>query len=196
MHYILYTDPPPTHAHTNTHMLANLFHMFSCFLVFFRKLEDLSVDEFMQAGFASESDEETKQQSGLNKRNKKKQLESKAFTTWVFWSGVIICTYFIFVVIVITIWKPNESGCLFIHRDDGKKGKASQHKEQLSRLKNKDPAFYKFLQANDQTLLNFDDTDSSDDEDEKKYHKLPSALEVSWLMVCGVMIRVVTLPKL
>ncbi|XP_056278306.1 nucleolar complex protein 2 homolog [Pseudoliparis swirei] len=105
-------------------------------------LEDLSVDEFMQAGFASESDEETKQQSGLNKRNKKKQLESKAFTT-----------------------------------DDGKKGKASQHKEQLSRLKNKDPAFYKFLQANDQTLLNFDDTDSSDDEDEKKYHKLPSALE-------------------
>lgn len=84
----LYTvyRPPPTHAHTNTHMLANLFHMFSCFLVFFRKLEDLSVDEFMQAGFASESDEETKQQSGLNKRNKKKQLESKAFTTWVFWS--------------------------------------------------------------------------------------------------------------
>ncbi|XP_054464515.1 nucleolar complex protein 2 homolog [Anoplopoma fimbria] len=109
-----------------------------------RKLEDLSVDEFMLSGFDSEgeSDGETNQQNGLNKRNKKKELKSADFTT-----------------------------------DDGKKGKANEHKQQLSRLKNKDPEFYKFLQANDQTLLNFDDTDSSEDEDEKKYHKLSSALE-------------------
>ncbi|XP_068589995.1 nucleolar complex protein 2 homolog [Cebidichthys violaceus] len=111
-----------------------------------RKLEDLSVDEFMLSGLNSasdgESDEETNQQNGLNKRNEKKELKPEAFTT-----------------------------------DDGKKGKATQHKQQLSRLQNKDPEFYKFLQANDQTLLNFDDTDSSDDEDDKKYHRLPSALE-------------------
>uniref|UniRef100_A0A8C9X437 Nucleolar complex protein 2 homolog n=1 Tax=Sander lucioperca TaxID=283035 RepID=A0A8C9X437_SANLU len=110
------------------------------------KLEDLSVDEFLLSGFDSagegDSDEEVQKQNGLQKKNKKKDLKSAAFTT-----------------------------------DDGKKGKATEHKEQLSRLKNKDPEFYKFLQANDQTLLNFDDTDTSEDEDEKKYHRLPSALE-------------------
>ncbi|XP_068997211.1 nucleolar complex protein 2 homolog [Embiotoca jacksoni] len=108
-----------------------------------RKLENLSVDEFLVSGFDSagedESEDETPKQNGPKK---KKQLNSAASKT-----------------------------------DEKKKGKASQHKEQLSRLKNKDPEFYKFLQENDQTLLNFDDTDSSEDEDEKKYHKLPSALE-------------------
>ncbi|XP_075951177.1 nucleolar complex protein 2 homolog isoform X2 [Anarhichas minor] len=125
-------------------MLANLYvELLFCIC---RKLEDLSVDEFMLSGLNSasegESDEETDQQNGFNKLNKEKELKPEAFTT-----------------------------------DDGKKGKANEHKQQLSRLQNKDPEFYKFLQANDQTLLNFDDTDSSDDEDEKKYHKLPSALE-------------------
>ncbi|KAK5894496.1 hypothetical protein CesoFtcFv8_011180 [Champsocephalus esox] len=104
-----------------------------------RKLEDLSMDEFLLTALDSagedDSEDETKKENGLDKKT------SAAFET------------------------------------DDKKGKASQHKEQLSRLKNKDPEFYKFLQANDQTLLNFDDTDSSEDEDEKKYHKLPSKLE-------------------
>lgn len=110
-----------------------------------RKLEDLSLDEFLLSGaFDSagedESEEETYRQNGLNK--KKKGLKSATSNT-----------------------------------DEHKKGKASEHKDQLSRLKNKDPEFYKFLQQNDQTLLNFDDTDSSEDEDEKKYHRLPSELE-------------------
>ncbi|CAJ1085389.1 nucleolar complex protein 2 homolog isoform X2 [Xyrichtys novacula] len=107
-----------------------------------RKLEDLSVDEFLLSGFdsAAESDEETPKQNGVNKKKKDEKSDSSTV-------------------------------------DETKTGKASEHKEQLSRLKNKDPEFYKFLQENDQTLLNFDDTDSSEDEDEEKYHKLPSKLE-------------------
>uniref|UniRef100_A0A3P8U538 NOC2-like nucleolar associated transcriptional repressor n=1 Tax=Amphiprion percula TaxID=161767 RepID=A0A3P8U538_AMPPE len=108
-----------------------------------RKLEDLTVDEFLLSGFDSADEDESEEETPKPKGPKKKEKLNSAAT----------------------------------NIDDKKKGKASQHKEQLSRLKNKDPEFYKFLQDNDQTLLNFDDTDSSDDEDEKKYHKLPSALQ-------------------
>ncbi|XP_017273064.1 nucleolar complex protein 2 homolog [Kryptolebias marmoratus] len=100
-----------------------------------RKLEDLSMDEFMLSGFESPHEDDSEEESP--KKAKKKEGNPKM----------------------------------------SEKGKASQHKEQLSRLKSKDPEFYKFLQDNDQSLLNFNDTDSSEDEDEQKYHKLPSELE-------------------
>uniref|UniRef100_A0A674CJ42 NOC2-like nucleolar associated transcriptional repressor n=1 Tax=Salmo trutta TaxID=8032 RepID=A0A674CJ42_SALTR len=110
-----------------------------------RKLEDLSVDEFLLSGFDSageaDSEDDTPTRNGQN--SKKKAGQSAA----------------------------QDKG------DDKKKGKASQHKDSLSRLKSKDPEFYKFLQKNDQTLLNFDDTDSSEDEEERKYHTLPKQLE-------------------
>ncbi|KAL2103606.1 hypothetical protein ACEWY4_000474 [Coilia grayii] len=107
-----------------------------------RKLEDLSVDEFLRSGFDADEDdsdsdeEEVVQQNGKRKNTASSEEISK------------------------------------------KKGKASEHKEQLVRLQAKDPEFYQFLKDNDQQLLNFDDTDSSEeDEEEEKYHTLPSELE-------------------
>uniref|UniRef100_A0A671PUZ6 Nucleolar complex protein 2 homolog n=1 Tax=Sinocyclocheilus anshuiensis TaxID=1608454 RepID=A0A671PUZ6_9TELE len=109
-----------------------------------RKLEDLSVDEFMLSGFDSDEedaceDEESTQQKGKMKKPAPQKTSDK------------------------------------------KQGKASEHKDHLSALKSKDPEFYEFLQENDQKLLNFDDSDSLEDEDEdeeeRMYHRLPSQLE-------------------
>ncbi|XP_066526508.1 nucleolar complex protein 2 homolog [Hoplias malabaricus] len=106
-----------------------------------RKLEDLSVDEFLLSGFDDFEADESENEAPEQENGTEPQALSQE-------------------------WNK-------------KKGKASQHKDQLSRLKQTDPEFYKFLQDNDQKLLNFDDTDSSEDEEEKKYHKLPSQLEVA-----------------
>ncbi|KAG9353156.1 hypothetical protein JZ751_017732 [Albula glossodonta] len=110
-----------------------------------RKLEDLSVDEFLASGFDSGDEGDSGEEAPLLQNGKSKKSAKSRSREEV--------------------------------KEGKKKGQASQHKDQLSRLKSKDPEFYKFLEENDRTLLNFDDTDSSEDEEESKYHTLPSHLE-------------------
>ncbi|CAM4679483.1 unnamed protein product [Leuciscus chuanchicus] len=109
-----------------------------------RKLEDLSVDEFMLSGFDSDEEDDCEDEESTQQKGKKK--------------------------------KPTPQKASV-----NKQGKASEHKNQLSALKSKDPEFYKYLEQNDLELLNFDDSDSledeEEDEEERMYHKLPSQLE-------------------
>ncbi|XP_062822009.1 nucleolar complex protein 2 homolog [Anolis carolinensis] len=122
-----------------------------------RKLADLSVDEFLTSGFDSDLGDDDDDSSGGDARmlngedgmNGKSSQNGKAGNK----KKASLKS------------KPVEKNL--------KKGKASQHKDQLSRLKQKDPEFYKFLEENDRTLLNFDDSDSSDED----LHVLPEKLE-------------------
>ncbi|XP_072553349.1 nucleolar complex protein 2 homolog [Salminus brasiliensis] len=106
-----------------------------------RKLEDLSIDEFLLSGIDQFEGDESEDEDDASAGEDETEVQDET------------------------------------QEMSQKKGKASEHKDQLSRLKDRDPEFYKFLQENDQKLLNFDDTDSSEDEEEQKYHKLPSQLE-------------------
>lgn len=106
-----------------------------------RKLEDLSVDEFLLSGFDSCEGTESEDEVSSGKNETDKSVSQ--------------------------------------HKSPQKTSQASHHKDQLSRLKDHDPEFFKFLQDNDKNLLNFQPTDSSEDEEEEKYHTLPSHLEIA-----------------
>ncbi|XP_033924516.1 nucleolar complex protein 2 homolog [Melopsittacus undulatus] len=122
-----------------------------------RSLAELSLDEFLAAGSESEPDgaweeeeEEEEEEAARPRRGAaaERRLEGKA--------------------------KPAGEA----RPAPRKKGKASEHKDQLSRLKDRDPEFYKFLEENDRSLLDFDASDSSDEEEER-VHVPPEKLEVA-----------------
>ncbi|KAM9298795.1 nucleolar complex protein 2 homolog [Gastrophryne carolinensis] len=114
-----------------------------------RKLADLNLDEFLTTALDSEGDSVEEADDDVSEKTETKKVKVKKIKT--------------------AAAKTGEKNVNKI------KGKASEHKDQLSRLKDKDPEFYKFLKDNDQKLLNFDDSDSSDEEG--GLHQLPDHLE-------------------
>lgn len=61
-----------------------------------------------------------------------------------------------------------------------------EHKKSLSKLKETDPEFYRFLEENDKKLLQFDvsGSDSEVESEDDKVHQPPRDLEVC-LTLCG-----------
>jgi len=57
---------------------------------------------------------------------------------------------------------------LTVHCKHGTADEGAAHMHELSKLAEKDPEFYKYLQENDQELLEFDPEGAADDEDDEE----------------------------
>ncbi|XP_058710960.1 nucleolar complex protein 2 homolog isoform X2 [Poecile atricapillus] len=121
-----------------------------------RKLAELSLDEFLAAGSDSEQD------GGWQEEQEEEEEEEEGGRAL---QGAARRR------------RPSGKAAQGLQARPGsrKKGKASEHKDQLSRLKDRDPEFYKFLEENDRKLLDFDASDSS--EEEEALHRPPDTLE-------------------
>ncbi|XP_069802594.1 nucleolar complex protein 2 homolog [Dendropsophus ebraccatus] len=119
-----------------------------------RKLAKLNVDEFLTTGFDSGSDSAGEEEvvNGDVSERETKTKKVKALKK-----------------------KKADENVKKEKKVKKTKGKASEHKDQLSRLQEKDPEFYKFLKDNDKSLLNFNDSDSSDEDG--GLHQLPDHLQ-------------------
>ena len=94
-----------------------------------------------------------------------------------------------------------------------RKSKSADHKNQLARLEEKDPEFFKFLKENDKELLDFNDSDtgsemesdddddgddnvkskdSKDDKKEKKVGIFAGILNEYYAILCNICIYVFT----
>uniref|UniRef100_K7G0L5 NOC2 like nucleolar associated transcriptional repressor n=1 Tax=Pelodiscus sinensis TaxID=13735 RepID=K7G0L5_PELSI len=117
-----------------------------------RKLAELSVDEFLTSGFESEADGDSEEETS--------ELVEEVANGKQSQNGQ-------------AVWPKTLMRV--------KKGKASEHKDQLSRLKERDPEFYKFLQATLPETL--EEASDEDDEEETVKQKKADFITVTLKMV-------------